>query len=92
MPASSRALLAALAGCPAEGAAAEVRVTEASGAKVATLVQATTSRLSRVADLAAELDGLRLAFPALTDATCSPGGLGRKGKRDCSVCTRKAAR
>lgn len=48
---------------------------EASGAAVAALVQATTARLARVADLAAELDGLRLAFPALMDATCGPGEL-----------------
>ncbi|EFN59398.1 hypothetical protein CHLNCDRAFT_56732 [Chlorella variabilis] len=74
-PADRRALLAALAGCP-EGAAAaaEVQVSEPSAAKVAALVQATTARLSRVADLADELDGLRLAFPALCDVACRPDG------------------
>lgn len=75
MPADCRTLLAALAGCPEDGAAPapELRVAEPTGPKVAALVQATTARLSRLGDLAAELDGLRLAFPALTDVACSPG-------------------
>lgn len=44
MPADQRALLAALAGCT-DGAAAEVRVSDVSGARVAALVQAITTRL-----------------------------------------------
>ncbi len=74
-PAGCRALLAALAGCPdgSSAPAPELRVVEPTGAKVAALVQAITARLSRLADLAAELDGLRLAFPALTDVACSAG-------------------
>ena len=68
-------MLATLAGCPAsEGAPpAELRMAEAGGAAVAALVQATAARLARLADLAAELDDLRLAFPALTHAACGPG-------------------
>lgn len=75
MPAGCRAMLAALAGCPDGGAAPapELRITEPTGPKVAALVQAVTSRLSRLGDLATELDGLRLAFPALTDVACSAG-------------------
>lgn len=75
VPAGCRSLLAALAGCPDGGAAPapELRVAEPTGPKVAALVQAVTARLSRLADLAAELDGLRPAFPALTDVACSAG-------------------
>lgn len=87
MPADCRALLAALAGCPVGDSTvpAEVQVAEAGAATVAALVQATTARLSRVADLAAELDGLRLAFSALTDVACSPGEANsRAGRLLCS--------
>ncbi|KAL4430905.1 hypothetical protein ABPG75_006161 [Micractinium tetrahymenae] len=72
VPADQQALLAALAGC-AEGSA-ELPVADAKGPTVAALVQATTARLSRVADLAGELDGLRLAFPALTEVACTADG------------------
>ena len=82
VPADCRALLSALAGCPEDGAgpAPELRVAEPTGPKVAALVQATTARLSRLGDLAAELDGLRLVFPSLTDVSCSAGEEGWGGK------------